>query len=180
MSSNNPSFPLLSRLAKLTAIAFLTLGFIGIARADTKTGDVFPALSSADLEGGEIPAATGKVVLVDFWASWCAPCRESFPRYGQLQADYAARGLLIVAVSVDQNARAFSDFVKKMKPSFSTLRDKNQRLVQAVNVPVMPTCYLVGRDGRVHSIHAGFYGVTTERDLRREIDQLLSETSPAS
>ena len=119
-------------------------------------------------------------MLVDFWASWCAPCRESFPSYGRLQADYAAKGLVIVAISVDENPNAFAAFVKKMTPSFSTLRDKDHHLVQEVDVPVMPTCYLVGHDGRVHFIHAGFHGASTERDLSREIDALLAESSPAS
>jgi len=117
---------------------------------------------------------------VDFWASWCAPCRESFPSYAQLQTDYASRGLVIVAVSVDENANAYAAFVKKMKPPFPVVRDKNHQLVRQVEVPVMPTCYLVGRDGRVHSVHAGFHGGATERDLRREIERLLADHPPTS
>jgi thiol-disulfide isomerase/thioredoxin len=115
------------------------------------------------------------VVLVDFWASWCAPCKASFPAYAKLQADYAGRGLVIVAVSVDENAGRFAAFVKKFDPSFITLRDKSQELVRQVRVPAMPTCYLLGRDGRVRYLHEGFHGADTERELREEIDALLAE-----
>lgn len=165
---------------RLIALASLFLVICSRASAETKAGDAFPSLDPSALEGGQIPLTAGRVVLIDFWASWCAPCRESFPSYAQLQSDYAARGLTIVAISVDQSASAFAAFVKKLHPPFATLRDKDHHLVQQVDVPLMPTCYLVGRDGRVHSIHAGFHGATTERDLRHEIDSLLAESSPAS
>ena len=147
--------------------------------AEIKPGDSFPTLDSTLLTGGPVPATSGKVTLVDFWASWCAPCKESFPSYAQLQTDYASRGLVIVAVSVDQNAAAFDAFVKKMAPAFATLRDKNQQLVREVKVPAMPTCYLLGRDGRVRFVHQGFHGAGTEHDIRQEIDLLLTE-NPAS
>lgn len=143
-------------------------------RADVETGDPFPALSAAGLDGS-LPATEGKVVLVDFWASWCAPCRESFPAYAKLQADYAARGLVVVAVSVDKDPDQYARFVKKFHPPFATLRDTTQKLVTQVNVPTMPTCYLLGRDGRVRFLHRGFHGKSMERELRREIEALLAE-----
>lgn len=148
--------------------------------ADLKPGDLFPALDQTTLVGGVLPDTAGKVTLVDFWASWCAPCKESFPFYGQLHADYAARGLRIVAVSVDQNEAVFAAFVKRMSPPFTTLRDRDQQLVRQVKVPAMPTCYLIGRDGRVHFFHQGFHGAETEELIRREIDSLLAEIPPSS
>ena len=180
MSLNNSRHTRPFSAAKLIVAALLVIGVAGNVSAETKTGAAFPALNSAGLEGSAIPATLGKVTLVDFWASWCEPCRESFPSYAQLQTDYAGRGLVIVAISVDQNARAFEMFVKKMNPSFPTLRDKDHQLVRKVDVPAMPTCYLVGRDGKVRFVHAGFHGATTERELRNEIDRLLTETAPAS
>jgi len=157
----------------------LAFGLLGMAQAEIKTGDTFPSLQPATLSGN-IPVTNGKVTLVDFWASWCAPCKESFSAYAQLHADYTARGLVIVAVSVDQNQSAFEAFVKRMAPAFPTVRDKDQQLVREVKVPAMPTCYLIGRDGHVRFIHQGFHGAVTERDIRHEIDTLLTENSPAS
>ncbi|OHE87486.1 MAG: hypothetical protein A3G75_10415, partial [Verrucomicrobia bacterium RIFCSPLOWO2_12_FULL_64_8] len=145
------------------------------AHGEIKAGDPFPSLAAAGLEGGPLPATEGKVVLIDFWASWCAPCKTSFPAYARLEADYAARGLVIVAVSVDENPAAYEAFVKKLKPPFATLRDKAQQLVREVKVPAMPTCYLVGRDGKVRLVHQGYHGADSDRELRQAIDKLLTD-----
>jgi thiol-disulfide isomerase/thioredoxin len=139
-----------------------------------EVGGLFPSLTAAGL-AGDLPATSGQVVLVDFWASWCAPCKASFPAFARLQADYASRGLVIVAVSLDEKASAYSAFVKKMKPTFAVVHDRSQHLAAEVKAPGMPTSYLVGRDGRLRSIHNGFHGARTERELRKEIERLLAE-----
>lgn len=155
-------------------IAFL-FGVTSVAHAQVKVGDVFPSLATAELSGGAVPETQGRVVLVDFWASWCAPCKASFPAFAKIHADYAAKGLLIVAVSVDEKAAAFASFVKKFQPPFATLHDAKQKLVNEVKVPTMPTSYLIGRDGRVRFVHSGFHGSATEHELREQIDALLAE-----
>ncbi|MFA5058468.1 MAG: TlpA disulfide reductase family protein [Opitutaceae bacterium] len=162
------------------ALAALLGLFPAAAFAGVKVGDAFPALDAAGLSGGELPATSGKIVLVDFCASWCAPCKASFPAYAKLYADYAPKGLIIVAVSVDQDQAAYQAFVKKLKPPFVTLRDAKQQLVNEVNVPTMPTCYLLGTDGRVRFVHEGYHGEESEQEIRKEIDTLLTEkTNPS-
>ena len=71
-------------------------------------------------------------------------------------------------------AAAYADFVKKMAPTFLTLHDASQKLVRAVAVPAMPTTYLIGRDGKVRFIHAGYQGESTDKILRTQIDKLLA------
>ncbi len=165
----------------LPFVLALGLGlFPAAVRAELKVGDPFPALATVGLTGGPVPATADKVVLVDFFASWCAPCKESFPDYAKLYADYAPRGLVIVAVSVDEKAAAYAAFVKKLHPPFPALHDEGQQLVRAVRVPTMPTSYLVGRDGRVRYLHQGYHGQETDRELRREIDALLAEKANPS
>jgi thiol-disulfide isomerase/thioredoxin len=160
----------------LAAAAF-ALNAVSLA-AQVAPGDSFPSLASAGLTGGALPDTAGKIVMVDFWASWCAPCKASFPAYSQLNAAYAARGLVIIAVSVDDSAAAYAGFVAKMKPTFTTVNDAQHRLVSLVQVPTMPTCYLLDRAGKVRFMHAGFHGGQTERDLRSEIEALANERAP--
>jgi thiol-disulfide isomerase/thioredoxin len=165
--------------ATLLSLA-LALAVTSTARADVKVGDPFPALGVAGLvtlAGGDLPATTGKVVLVDFWASWCAPCKASFPMMTKLHQEYASRGLVIAAVGIDEKAAAATAFVKKLAPVFPTLHDQAQNLVKQVVVPAMPTSYLIGRDGRVRFMHQGFHGDRTENELRKNIEILLAEKS---
>ncbi|HEY1791793.1 MAG TPA: TlpA disulfide reductase family protein [Opitutaceae bacterium] len=159
-------------LRRILALA-AALSLCRAAPAQVALGDPFPALPSAGLSGS-LPDTSGKVVLVDFWASWCAPCKASFPAYSRIQADYAAKGLVIVAVSVDDSPAAFAAFVTKMRPGFATVHDGSHKLVAQVQVPTMPTSYLIDRTGKVRFMHAGFRGSETEREIRKELDQLLA------
>ena len=70
-------------------------------------------------------------------------------------------------------------FVKQQTPPFITLRDRAHQLVSQVKVPVMPTCYLLGRDGRVRFVHAGFHGAKTDQEIRHELDLLIAEPLPS-
>lgn len=145
-----------------------------LASAELKIGDPFPAFEGLGLEGA-VPDRTGRVVMIDFWATWCAPCKVSFPAYSALQNELAPRGFLLVAVSVDKTAKAYADFVKRLAPSFVTVRDAGQKLAAVVAPPAMPTSYLLDRQGRLRFIHAGFHGEEDVRQLRSEIIRLLEE-----
>jgi thiol-disulfide isomerase/thioredoxin len=148
-----------------------------VSRAEIKVGDLFPTLPSAGLVGGTVPATEGKILVVDFWASWCAPCKASFPALGKINTDYAPRGVVLVGVSVDEKASAYAAFVKKQAPPFLALHDVAQQLVRAGVGPAMPTTYVIGRDGKVRYLHAGYHGTTTDQHLRAELDVLLAEKS---
>ena len=174
MKSQTPQRKNIGPALVLAALA-LTVASV---RAETKVGDVFPALDSSSLValgGSEIPATAGKVVLVDFWASWCAPCKASFPMMSRLHQAFAPRGLVVAAIGVDEKPAAAAAFARKLAPPFSTFHDRDQKLVKQVIVPTMPTSYLLGRDGRVRFVHSGFHGDVTERELRKQIESLLAE-----
>lgn len=164
------SFPS-SSLPRLLLVLLATALF---ASAEVKVGEPFPALKNQGLEGA-LPDLSGRVVMVDFWATWCAPCKTSFPLYSALQTELAPRGFSLVAVSVDKTAKGYADFVKRLAPSFTTARDAEQKLVAAVAPPAMPTCYLLDRKGVLRFVHAGFHGDEDVKQLRAEITQLLEE-----
>ncbi len=175
---SQPSAPAWRRAASLKF--WLCLAVLPVVlRAEIKVGDSFPDLNvpgMSILGGGELPKIAGSVVLVDFWASWCAPCKASFPAMAKLHTELGRRGFVIVAVSVDEKLNAAVQFVKKLAPPFVTIHDREQNLVKNVVVPTMPTSYLVGRDGRVRYVHTGYHGAASDKELRSEIEALLNES----
>jgi thiol-disulfide isomerase/thioredoxin len=159
---------------KLLIIAGAILLGCQIGRAQIDVGAKFPELSAVHFEGALPSDLHGSVVLVDFWASWCAPCKASFPALNKISEEFSARGLRVVGVSVDERRPPFEAFVGRLKPSFAVVRDARQELVGQVKVPTMPTSYLVDRTGKVRFVHRGFHDHTDE-ELRREIAGLLEE-----
>lgn len=164
-------------LRPVLAFACCLLALGSVVRAELKPGDSFPALAAAGLRGGTLPDVEGRILVVDFWASWCAPCKASFPALGKVATDYAARNVVLVGVSVDESPAAYAAFLKKFAPPFSALHDASQSLVRAVQVPTMPTTYIIDRKGRVRAIHTGYHGEASDRRLRAALDALLAEKS---
>lgn len=143
------------------------------AATPLKPGDTFPDLAAFALEG-ELPATQGKVLLVDFWASWCAPCKRSFPVMKELQEKFGARGFLIIAISVDEKKAEMEKFLAKNAPPFAVVRDAKGRAAEALGVETMPTSYLVRADGRLAAVHKGFEGEATRREYIQEIEAALA------
>jgi len=149
------------------------------ALASWNTGTTLPDLSKFKLEG-QVPSIAGKVVLVDFWASWCGPCKASFPALDSLQKDYGAKGFLILAVNQDKTGEAMTAFMSEHPVSITVLRDPENKLVAAADVTSMPSSYLVDRSGKIRYIHRGFHGEKTLAQYRKELELLLSEKAGGS
>ena len=149
----------------------------GAASAQWQTGDALPPLAQFGLAGvpGEL---SGRVVLVDFWASWCAPCKASFPALDDLQRTYAGRGFTVLAVSVDDDPRKLKDFLAAHPVSFPVVHDARQQLVAAAGIEAMPTSFLIDRAGTIRFAHAGFKPESTPAELAAEIERLLPEPAP--
>lgn len=163
------------RPALLILAALLVLLFAAIPAGAAEIGKPLPDLKGFALEGS-VPAARGKVLLLDFWASWCGPCRKSFPVLEELHQRYKARGLIVLGVSVDEDAAAMKRFLQKNAVSFPSVRDQAHKLVGAMKISTMPTSVLVDRSGAIRFVNAGFKGAETEALYRKQIEQLLSDS----
>jgi thiol-disulfide isomerase/thioredoxin len=123
---------------------------------------------------GDSTVVDGNVVYVDFWASWCVPCRRSLPWMADLQARYRDRGLQIITINVDRKADTGRAFLEKMGVSLPVVYDPEGKLAHLYDLQVMPSSFLYGRDGTLHSSHAGFNPEETGA-LESQIVTLLEE-----
>ncbi len=118
--------------------------------AAASPGQPAPALEACSPRGHvSLERLRGRVVVVDFWASWCEPCRREFPMLDDLSRRYAARGLTVVGVSVDDDAANYQRFVRELHPSFSVVHDASHQIADRWGPASMPTTYVIGRDGVV-------------------------------
>ncbi len=119
----------------------------------------------------------GKVVLVDFWASWCGPCRQSFPWMKALQEKYGRQGLAVVAINVDTDRKEAERFLREHAPNFDIYYDAKGDLAEHFKVQTMPTSFLVDGNGKARSKHAGFHKAALA-DYEQEIQSLLKNLKP--
>ena len=104
----------------------------------------------------------GKVVVLDFWASWCVPCRRSFPWMNEMQEKYGDDGLVIIAVNLDNEASAAEKFLQQYPAEFSISYDHDRQLVHQYAVEAMPSSFLIDRDGTTIERHMGFKSGKTD------------------
>ncbi len=114
----------------------------------------------------------GKVVYLDFWASWCEPCRKSFPWMNQLQARYKAQGLRVLAINLDANRADADHFISQMKPRFDIAFDPPGAVAGRYDLQGMPSAFLIDRNGQLHSVHLGFRSKDI-KSLEHDIETLL-------
>jgi cytochrome c biogenesis protein CcmG/thiol:disulfide interchange protein DsbE len=124
-------------------------------------------LSFLTLDGKEVKLSDykGKVVLVNFWASWCPPCKEEMPSFEKVYQKYNDKNFVILAVNMDTSEGALKEFLEKNRYSFPIVRIKGEA---GLNIPGLPTSYLVDKDGSVKKIRLGVY-----RELEEDLSKLL-------
>ncbi len=116
----------------------------------------------------------GKVVYLDFWATWCPPCRRSFPWMNTLHDRYHDQGLVIVAVSLDHSHKNMDRFLDQTQPRFVIAFDREGRVGDAYHIQAMPTSVLIDRHGNIRDIHQGFRQKDTPK-IEAQIETLLAE-----
>ncbi|MCE9520311.1 MAG: TlpA family protein disulfide reductase [Verrucomicrobia bacterium] len=155
-------------------ISAIAVGISPSLFAAWKENAMMPALSGFGLEG-VIPKTNGKVVYLDFLASWCAPCKASFPVLSTWHNKYSSKGFMVLGVNVDDDAAAMQAFLKKNNPGFPSVRDAQHKLVAAADVKTMPTSFLIDRKGVIRAVHNGFHP-KDEAALSAKIESLLAES----
>ena len=124
-------------------------------------------ISELDLENHQ-----GKVVYLDFWASWCKPCQRSFPWMNDLLKKYPAENFTVITVNLDAEAEAMHQFLGKVPAEFDIYHDPSGQIAEQFEIEGMPTSYLIDSSGKVVKKHVGFYVGYIER-YEREIEELF-------
>jgi cytochrome c biogenesis protein CcmG/thiol:disulfide interchange protein DsbE len=114
------------------------------------------AFASAEETPLDLAQYEGQVVVVDFWASWCVPCRRSFPWLNDMHDKYQREGLVIIGVNLDQERGEAEAFLQEFPADFRIHFDETKDLAREFDVVAMPSSYLIGRDGQVVKRHFGF------------------------
>ena len=155
--------------ALLVATTVLTLPAIAI-----ELGQAAPTFELPGQSGNvRLADLRGKLVYVDFWASWCGPCKQSFPWMSDMQTRYAPRGLQIVAINVDVKPADAAAFLRASAPAFAVAFDQAGLMPKAYGVKAMPSSFLVAPDGKVLRLHSGF----RESD-RAELEAAIVQALP--
>ncbi|NDY93495.1 TlpA family protein disulfide reductase [Ideonella livida] len=168
--------PFLSRLlrAGLRPLVALSLaGAAGVALAVTP-GEAAPEVQLQGPGGPvQLAALRGKLVYLDFWASWCGPCKQSFPWMNEMQAKYGPQGLQVVAVSVDARPADAEKFLAEVPAHFTIAFDPKGQSPKTYAIKGMPTSVLIGPDGKVIQVHSGF-----RADERAALEQAIVQALP--
>jgi thiol-disulfide isomerase/thioredoxin len=145
--------------------------------AALEPGAALPALTAGRLGDAQplpLQSFRGQVMYVDFWASWCVPCRLSMPALDALYRKHSARGFTVVGVNKDTALADAQRFLKRVPVAFPLAQDPEDALAKAFAVKAMPSGYLIDRRGVVRRVHRGFTAETAAA-LEREVEELLKE-----
>ena len=158
---------ILQALCLATAFIFSNIAGAAVSEA--------PAIKLPTLNGEvDLTQLRGKVVYLDFWASWCIPCRKSFPWMNEMSAKYKDQGLEVIAVNLDKERKLADEFLQKVEAHFTIAFDSVGDSAKAYKLRGMPSSYLIGRDGKLYASHIGF----REKDkpkMEQAIQQLLKQ-----
>jgi len=173
-------------LLGLTAIA-VVLGIYLVERSSrsgplrlvSTEGTFAPDFSLPQMNGGQLRLSSyrGKVVLLDFWATWCAPCREEIPRFVDLQNKFGNQGFQIIGVSMDDGPEPVRDFYQSFHMNYPVVMGNAKIGELYGGVLGLPIAYVIGRDGRIYAKHIGATDVSI---FEKEIVDLLQSKAGSS
>lgn len=166
----------MGKIISLVCAASIALLLFSCAKEPSGAGNIAPGFTLSDINGNKVRLSDlkGRVVMVEFWATWCPPCRESAPVLNGLYKKYRDRGFTLLAVSIDKGQDVNADvssFVKELSISYPVLLDTDD-VYLSYKVINVPSSFILDKDGRIAHSHVGNLPGMAE-SLTREIEALL-------
>ncbi len=154
-------------LALFGTVAEAKLPVVGEAAPDF-------ALKSTAGRNLRLKEMRGEVVLINFWATWCGPCRQELPQLNKLHEQYAKAGFTLLGINVDADAKSAAAMAARLGVTFPVLHDRDKRVSRLYGVDTMPATLIVDRSGKVRHVHRGYQpGVETK--YQAQVKELLKE-----
>ena len=150
-------------------ISYILFTFVLFSQNGFAAFNQAPDIDLPGIDGNvRLEGLKGKVVYLDFWASWCQPCKNSFPWMSSMKKNYADQGFEVLAVNLDKDRKLADAFLKEMNVNFIVAFDKSGESASDYKLKGMPSSYLIGRDGKIYASHIGF----REKD-KTQIEQAI-------
>jgi peroxiredoxin len=164
---------LVSRTLGLIAFALATLAS-PLATGAVATQASAPDFTLRTMNGPNLRLAEqrGRVVMVNFWATWCGPCRQEMPQLDRLYQKYKSSGFVLLGVNVDEDVRKATDVAAKLGVTFPVLLDTDKAVSKLYDLSTMPSTVIIDRDGKVRYLHRG-YLAGYEDNYDKQIRELL-------
>ena len=156
--------------------AFLGMSNIANASQKTQDGSAAPDFTLKSRIGKNLRLSDyrGQVVMLNFWASWCGPCRQEMPILEQMYKRYKKLGFVILGVNTEQDSGKANAYLRDIKVSFPILYDSTSKVSQLYNNKAMPTTIMIDRNGKMRFMHEG-YKPGYEKDYKKQIKKLIRE-----
>jgi thiol-disulfide isomerase/thioredoxin len=168
---------MIKMLTQMAAAGILITAMLSNSAFAVSVGDSAPDFKLPRLETKgniQLKSYRGKVVYVDFWASWCGPCRLSLPELNKLRKQYRNHGFEVIAINLDEDKDEAMAFLKEFPVAYPTARDAKGTTPEEYGLKGMPTAYLIDRNGKVSFVHEGFKKTDSE-ELNAKIVTLLKK-----
>lgn len=162
---------------KVFCVAVIGLIIWSVNAGAAEVGQPAPQFTLPSLQQDQpvsLAQFTGKVIYLDFWASWCAPCRTSFPLLNKLHQKLQKQGFEVVAINLDEDKANAERFLKEFPVNFTILRDSSGEWADNYVVESMPTSFIIDKQGVIQKIHHGFVSDDIN-ELEQKITSLLTE-----
>jgi peroxiredoxin len=171
--------PVRRSASRIVGVTRLVLAATLVLAASAATPALTPAGSAPDftlhaMSGPnlQLKDQRGRVVMVNFWATWCGPCRQEMPQLNRLYEKYRASGFVLLGVNVDDDSSKAAEVAKKLGVTFPVLLDTDKKVSKLYDLSTMPSTVIIDRDGKVRYVHRG-YLTGYENDYEKQIRELL-------